>query len=386
MTKAKKVLSLVLAVVMVAAMFAFSASAAAQNATFTVSVDKTPVTVGEEITVTVNLETDYYTASTNVPVYYDPAVFEFVAGSVVTTPIFGAGTTGIMSYNDAATGCLKVGFYPDTTAGDATAQIMNGTLFTFKLRAIANGTSDIALHAEDQKSATNVGGTLYCGAYASSVPDNNPATVGQAFTINNTTATVGSTMQPADLELTATGATDGVVIDTRITFGGAYAGVVYGFKQINNTTFRANNNYIKNSVQATNGGSIEIARSFNTAGWSTGTTITVKNSDGSDTGKVYVVVIFGDINYDGLINTSDTAACKAYVSKPATLTGMEKPKALVVRMAANCQNIANTNMLYNLNTNDTAAVKAYVSNSAAKVSQATLAATVHKANVNANYA
>lgn len=380
MTKAKKVLSLVLAVVMVAAMFAFSASAAAQNATFTVSVDKTPVTVGEEITVTVNLETDYYTASTNVPVYYDPAVFEFVTGSVVTTPIFGAGTTGVMSYNDAATGCLKVGFYPDTTAGDATAQIMNGTLFTFKLRAIANGTSDIALHAEDQKSATNVGGTLYCGAYASSVPDNNPATVGQVFTINNTTATVGSTMEPADLELTATGATDGVVIDTRMTLGGQYAGVVYGFKQINNTTFRANNNYIKNSVQATNGGSIEIARSFNTLGWSTGTTITVKNSDGSDSGKVYVVVIFADVNCDGLINGNDTTACKAYAAKPATLTN------LVIRLAANCQNLGNATMLYNVNGNDTTAVKAYVGNASNKVSQATLAATFQKTAVNAKYA
>lgn len=380
MTKAKKVLSLVLAVVMVAAMFAFSASAAAQNATFTVSVDKTPVTVGEEITVTVNLETDYYTASTNVPVYYDPAVFEFVAGSVVTTPIFGAGTTGVMSYNDEATGCLKVGFYPDTTAGDATAQIMNGTLFTFKLRAIANDTSDIALHAEDQKSATNVGGTLYCGAYASSVPDNNPATVGQTFTINNTTATVGSTMQPADLELTATGETDGVVIDTRMTLGGQYAGVVYGFKQINNTTFRANNNYIKNSVQATNGGSIEIARSFNTLGWSTGTTITVKNSDGSDTGKVYVVVIFADVNCDGLINGNDTTACKSYAAKPATLTN------LVIRLAANCQNLGNATMLYNVNGNDTTAVKAYVGNASNKVSQATLAATFQKTAVNAKYA
>lgn len=380
MTKAKKVLSLVLAVVMVAAMFAFSASAAAQNATFTVSVDKTPVTVGEEITVTVNLETDYYTASTNVPVYYDPAVFEFVAGSVVTTPIFGAGTTGIMSYNDAATGCLKVGFYPDTTAGDATAQMMNGTLFTFKLRAIANGTSDIALHAEDQKSATNVGGALYCGAYASSEPDNNPATVGQAFTIKNTTATVGSTVEAADLELTATGTTDGVVIDTRMTLGGQYAGVVYGFKQINNTTFRANSNYITNSVQATNGGSIEIARSFNTLGWSTGTTITVKNSDGSDTGKVYVVVIFGDVNYDGLINGNDTTACKLYVANPSTLTN------LVVRLAANCQNLSNTTMLYNVNGNDTTAIKLYVANASNKVSQATLAATFQKTAVNAKYA
>lgn len=381
MTKAKKVLSLVLAVVMVAATFAFSASAANEkNATFTVSVDKATVSKDEVITVTVNLKTDYYAGPTNVPVYYNPEFFEFVEKSVTGANIFGEGATDVQSYNDAVTGCLKVAFIPDTADGTAAPKLLDGTLFTFQLRAIANGTSDIGLHADDQKTATNIGGTLYCGAYKSSAIDNNPATVGQTFAITNTSATVGSTMEPADLELTATGATDGVVIDTRMTLGGQYAGVVYGFKQINNTTFRANNNYIKNSVQATNGGSIEIARSFNTLGWSTGTTITVKNSDGSDTGKVYVVVIFADVNCDGLINGNDTTACKAYAAKPATLTN------LVIRLAANCQNLGNPTMLYNVNGNDTTAVKAYVGNASNKVSQATLAATFQKTAVNAKYA
>lgn len=382
MTKAKKVLSLVLAVVMVAATFAFSASAANEkkNATFTVSVDKATVSKDEVITVTVNLTTDYYAGPTNVPVYYNPEFFQFVEKSVDGAKIFGETATDVQSHNDADTGCLKVAFIPNT-AGTAAAKVMNGEkLFTFQLRAIANGTSDIGLKPEDQKTSTNIGGTLYCGAYDSSEIDANPATVGQVFTINNTSATVGSTMEPADLELTATGATDGVVIDTRMTLGGQYAGVVYGFKQINNTTFRANNNYIKNSVQATNGGSIEIARSFNTLGWSTGTTITVKNSDGSDTGKVYVVVIFADVNCDGLINGNDTTACKAYAAKPATLTN------LVIRLAANCQNLGNPTMLYNVNGNDTTAVKAYVGNASNKVSQATLAATFQKTAVNAKYA
>lgn len=294
MTKAKKVLSLVLAVVMVAAMFAFSASAAAQNATFTVSVDKTPVTVGEEITVTVNLETDYYTASTNVPVYYDTAVFEFVAGSVVATPIFGAGTTGVVSYNDAATGCLKVGFYPDTTAGDATAQIMNGTLFTFKLRAIANGTSDIALHAEDQKSATNVGGTLYCGAYASSVPDNNPATVGQAFTINNTSATVGMTANP---ELVVIAGTTGV-IDAENKY-------VYGVTPGDAATLY---------FEATNGGSVKMAVNDADCDFGTGATLQLLAADGNTVLDTYTLIIFGDVNGDGSITGVDATKLDQYSS------------------------------------------------------------------------
>lgn len=381
MTKAKKVLSLVLAVVMVAAMFAFSASAAAQNATFTVSVDKTPVTVGEEITVTVNLETDYYTASTNVPVYYDPAVFEFVAGSVVTTPIFGAGTTGIMSYNDAATGCLKVGFYPDTTAGDATAQIMNGTLFTFKLRAIANGTSDIALHAEDQKSATNVGGTLYCGAYASSVPDNNPATVGQAFTINNTTATVGSTMQPADLALKA-GAAAGIIIDRNKTFGEQYDGVVYGFTLADASKMLRDTAMYTSNLEATNGGSltftaVKVGR-YNCYG--TGAAINVLNSDGT-VAKKYAIVIFGDVNSDGAITAADTGVIASHVKASALLTND------VLVMAANTKEEGRTTAqkatsAYTITAKDTGLISSHVKGSA-PIDQA--AAATFQNSYNANY-
>lgn len=381
MTKAKKVLSLVLAVVMVAAMFAFSASAAAQNATFTVSVDKTPVTVGEEITVTVNLETDYYTASTNVPVYYDPAVFEFVAGSVVTTPIFGAGTTGIMSYNDAATGCLKVGFYPDTTAGDATAQIMNGTLFTFKLRAIANGTSDIALHAEDQKSATNVGGTLYCGAYASSVPDNNPATVGQAFTINNTTATVGSTMQPADLDLKA-GAAAGIIIDRNKTFGEQYDGVVYGFTLADASKMLRDTAMYTSNLEATNGGSltftaVKVGR-YNCYG--TGAAINVLNSDGT-VAKKYAIVIFGDVNSDGAITATDTGVIASHVKGTALITND------VLVMAANTKEEGRTTAqkatsAYKITAKDTGLVSSHVKGSV-PIDQA--AAATFQNSYNTNY-
>lgn len=381
MTKAKKVLSLVLAVVMVAAMFAFSASAATENATFTVSVDKTPVTVGEEITVTVNLETDYYTASTNVPVYYDPAVFEFVAGSVVTTPIFGAGTTGVMSYNDAATGCLKVGFYPDTTAGDATAQMMNGTLFTFKLRAIANGTSDIALHAEDQKSATNVGGALYCGAYASSVPDNNPATVGQAFTINNTSATVGSTMQPADLDLKA-GAAAGIIIDRNKTFGEQYDGVVYGFTLADASKMLRDTAMYTSNLEATNGGSltftaVKVGR-YNCYG--TGAAINVLNSDGT-VAKKYAIVIFGDVNSDGAITATDTGVIASHVKGTALITND------VLVMAANTKEEGRTTAqkatsAYKITAKDTGLVSSHVKGSV-PIDQA--AAATFQNSYNTNY-
>lgn len=292
MTKAKKVLSLVLAVVMVAAMFAFSASAATQNATFTVSVDNATVSQGDVITVTVNLTTDYYAGPTNVPVYYNPAVFEFVAGSVTGAKIFGEGATDVQSYNDAVTGCLKVAFIPNT-AGTAAAKLLNGTLFTFQLKAIADGTSDIGLKAEDQKTATNIGGTLYCGAYTSSAIDNNPATVGQTFAITNTSATVGATAAP-ELQLSETGAANGAVID-RVSTCNDGVGFVYGIATHEGETI---SDYL-----TTPAGSIQVVAN-DQGNESTGALIQLLD-DGGNVVETYIFVLFGDVNGDGAIDSTD---------------------------------------------------------------------------------
>lgn len=313
MTKAKKMLSIVLAVVMVAAMFAFSASAATQNATFTVSVDNATVTQGEVINVTVNLTTDYYAGPTSVPVYYNPAVFEFVAGSVVGANIFGsAATTDVYSNNDAGTGCLKVAFIPKSSAGTATAKMMNGTLFTFQLKAIADGTSDIGLKADDQKTATNVGGTLYCGAYTSSAIDNNPATVGQSFAITNASATVGSAAKP-ELQLSEYGASIGAVIsrahctsDTDSN-GNAFAGCVMGIDTLGV--------YTTDTLAAcltTPAGSITI-NTDDTLGSceTTGTVIELRDEAG-DIVERYVFIYFGDVDTDGVITSGDGTKCADY--------------------------------------------------------------------------
>ena len=63
MTKAKKAISVVLAVVMIAGLFAFSAFAADQNATIAVSASETQVEVGATVTVTVPATTDHHAAA-----------------------------------------------------------------------------------------------------------------------------------------------------------------------------------------------------------------------------------------------------------------------------------------------------------------------------------
>ena len=302
MTKAKKVLSLVLAVVMVAATFAFSASAANEkNATFTVSVDKATVSQGEVITVTVKLTTNYYAGPTNVPVYYNPAVFEFVEKSVTGTNIFGATATDVQSHNDTATGCLKVAFIPNTADGTAAAKVMNGeNLFTFQLRAIADGPSNIGLKKEDQKTATNIGGPLYCGAYGSSAITANPDTVCQTFVIKNTTATVGATATP---EIVAKDGTTGYVDNERKYVYGVTAGDVAA-----------------NYFEATNGGTLtwDVGTAASENG--TGATVTLKDSKGADV-ATYTLVIFGDVNGDGAVDSADAVQVKRVSVLLATLDG-----------------------------------------------------------------
>lgn len=307
MTKAKKVLSLVLAVVMVAATFAFSASAATQqNATFTVSVDKATVSKDEVITVTVNLTTDYYAGPTNVPVYYNPKVFEFVEGSVTGAKIFGETGTDVQSHNDADTGCLKVAFIPDTAHGTAAPKLLDGTLFTFQLRAIANGTSDIGLHADDQKTATNIGGTLYCGAYKSSAIDNNPATVGQTFAITNTSATVGSAAKP-ELQLSATGAANGAVISKTYAVADGYDGCVMG---VDTLGYDGLSSTLSESL-TTPAGSIEIDTSATGGVETTGTLIKLLD-EGGNVLETYVFIYFGDVNMDGVVDSSDNTTVVEY--------------------------------------------------------------------------
>ena len=293
MTKAKKAISVVLAVVMIAGLFAFGAFAADQNATIAVSASETQVEVGATVTVTVAATTDYYAAATSVPVYYDTAAFELVPDSVTpSTDLYGAGYTDT-AINTTEAGCVMVAFIPK--AGGTAKQLSNTTLFTFQLTAKANAqASPIATKAEDQKTATNIGGKLYLGAY--STADVNTATVtavGQKFTLTNTAVTIGSAAAP---ELVVTEDTTGYIDEARK--------YVYGVKAGDEATAY---------FEATNGGSIEMVANEAGATNGTGAQLQLKGADGAvlDT---YTLIIFGDVDGTGAVDASDTLPIMQYVA------------------------------------------------------------------------
>ncbi len=172
---------------------------------------------------------------------------------------------------------------------------------------------------------------------------------------------------PADLVLTATGATNNVVIDTVHKFNSAYAGVVYG---ISATTYKTKAN-ITNNVTASNGGSIVVKSSTGqttaSGNFGTGSTIEVFNADGTSTGKIYVFVVFGDVDGNGLINGNDIGTAASFITD-ATLA----PNNSVKRMAANCQIVTAAAMMHTINAND---IKAIAGNlSGTKLDQVALAA------------
>jgi hypothetical protein len=134
-----------------------------------------------------------------------------------------------------------------------------------------------------------------------------------------------------------------------------------------------NTNYLINNLTTTTGAltAANFGRSIGTSGWGTGTTITVGS-------KVYVVIIFGDVDGNGMINVQDTAAVKSAITN-ASLA----PVNSVKRMAANCAG-TNATLLSTLNVQDTAAVKTYITkktfNAAGTSTVATIAAAHYAAN------
>lgn len=303
MTKAKKAIGVILAVVMIATMFAFGSFAAgAGNATFTVEPSATQVEVGDTITVSVKLTTDYYAGPTSVPIYYNAALFDYVAGSLNTADIFGAGATDVASYNN--NGCLTVAFVPKSAAAGVKAQVLNNvTLFSFQLTAKANGVSPVELKAADQKAVGNMTGKLYCGSYANASVTSAVTSIGQTFTLKNSSVQIGSVAADPELQLSETGVANGVIID-RVSMCNDGNGFIYGVDTDQGASIE--------EALTTPSGSIRVTENEQGA-LSTGATVELLN-DAGDVVETYYFIFFGDVNGDGWVDASDVTSIEGTAS------------------------------------------------------------------------
>ena len=368
MSKTRKILSVVLALAMIVSTFAITAFAGTAsyedadneyNQTWALSE---PVDNGDDTyTVDFSLTTDYATGVIQfVLTNTDIAAVEYTSielGDAIPED-YNADISAMASAKDP--NALNVMIYFNT-AGVSTIEAteLDGVIAKVTY-TLVSGSADITLK-DDAASSENPGGTLI----AARVSDGNIVTgdmiTGQNVAIDVATVTIKGEEEvlPSDLVKKAT-AEAGIIIDKGHTFGGAYDGVVYGFTQKAVGTF-ATLAYLQAAFEATNGGSLSYSRSIGTSGYGTGTVITVTGLDGGV--KNYVVVIFADVDGNGLTNINDTKAVKKAVSVASTYANNS-----VQRMAANCHNTTAAALQHLLNLNDTKAVKAHVGGT--KVDQA----------------
>lgn len=367
----KKILSVVLALVFVLTTFAVSAfavgasgyeeDAAAYTQTWALGE---PVDNGNGTwTVDVSLTANYYVGAISFVVTNTAPT-----NAVLTSVTKGAALTYEANIQmNATTGLVAIIPEPLTDA-DLGADLTAGGVIAQLTYTLADGASaDLAIE-NAPKTATNPGGELI----AVRLSDNNLTTgkmiYGQTVTSVGETRTLGAVSAPADLAKKA-GAEAGIIIDTAHTLNGAYKGIVYGFTQAANNTFM-NTNYLNNNLEASNGGTLEFSRSIGKTGYGTGTVITVKNADGTEAAK-YVVVVFGDVDCNGLINVNDIKA---------TLSGYNDASLYgdysVQRVAANCQNATVDRLMYMVNINDVKAVLKHYNGT--WLDQAALAARMQK--------
>lgn len=434
----KKVLSIVLALALALSCFAVSAFAMGQlgyeeeDSTFAQAWSLSEAVEGADgWYVEVSLTADYAVGAMQFALEFSDANTT-IADVIPGDALLGEYNADIAFDTTGASNIVAIIPNPEedaATAVDASAGIVVCTVY------FADGAAGTVQIADDAKSATNPGGTLFAARMADGILADD-AIIGQAATIETPARNIGEVAAPqytvsfdanggsgaiADVVMEAgdyvlpectftapagtefkawsvngtecapgeaiavsadtvvkavwvnlpaelvkkAGAEAGIIIDTAHTFGGAYTGVVYGFTQKANNTFM-NTNYITTNLEVSNGGSFAFSRSIGASGYGTGTVITVKNADGT-VAATYVVVIFGDVDGNGLTNTNDVG----YAKKAAASASFYANNS-VQRMATNCQLINAAALMHTINTNDVAAVKA---NAAGKrVDQAALAA------------
>ena len=337
MSKTRKVLSLVLALAMVFATLAVTASAAnyyedeesAAEYTQTWALGE-PVDNGDgTFSVDVSLTTNYATG---------PIQFVITNSDNTVAVLSSAVTVGSAipaAYKATASASNKTGkvIIVPSTAGvqTLTAQAIDGVIATLTYTYSGSGSATIAI-ANNSKSETNPAGTLI----ASRMSDGNIVTgdpiSGQTVTDTGVERTIGTAAAPADLAVKAAYADSGIIIDTAKTFGGEYDGVVYGFTLPGNGATKVTQSFYETYLEATNGGSITVVATpyvKRPVSYGTGSTIQVYNDGETEPSKTYLLVLFGDVDGNGQINISDVTKSVDELDVAGTL---ELPQVMAINV------------------------------------------------------
>jgi len=333
----KKVIGALLAIALVLSVFSFSVFAVGTG--YESEADASKYTQiwglankqGSDGTYTVDvvLTTDYLVGPVQFQINGVDEVTKVTVGGDYYPAVANAGKSGLVS------------LIPDTSTTLEGKKLTNAVIATVTYKSASNGTP--SMDATDYKSASKPQGSLMAARLEGSTAVNFATfIVGQKPTV----VPLGGEMPepPAgDAKLQVKAGVTGVVIDETKTFGGKYAGAVYGFNNANGIYMT--NAHITSSLEASDGSALTITGAGAT-GKAYGTGATVKVGD-----KTYVVVIFGDANGDGMVNGQDVTV---------VVTGEKKlAQNSPARMAANCHNMANGTLLHMINGQDVTPLVTY---------------------------
>lgn len=329
MSKSRKVLGALLAVVMVLSVLSISAFAAGatsyeEDALYTQSWSLgTPVNVsGTQYKVDVILSTNYEVG---------PVSFKLDGVTSVDNVAVGAGYYAGALTDKSNDG--RVFMVPDTTDTVVAVSCNNAVIAT--VTYTTNNANGAVTIAKDVKHAGNPNGSLVAARCTSGSVNKSDFVVGQTTTVSGELVyEVSGEADSADLEVKSGSA---VIINTTYTLGGQYDGVVYGFTITGIGNEMANTNFITNNLQATDGSELTI-KAAKGSRYGTGSTITVGD-------KTYVIIVFGDANSDGRINGQDVTQINKFFKGTATSTSL-------TQLAAQTKRVNNVSQLTAVNAQD----------------------------------
>lgn len=298
MKKKNKIIAIIVSLVLIVSVFVVGTVANTKNTSIVISIDKTELTAGQSATVTVTASADYPVATASIPVFYDKtmvtvsnatATLTGYAVAEVTTDLTAVDSAKI--YANTNMNSEKFGFVLVTYIGganDTVSTIDNKTVLTFTITAKSDISGDALVKCvtESAKTDDNVEGMLYFGTTTSgttitSIPENV-----ENIDVENASKSATITTGGADLVAKANMPT---VIDTtnKYIYGITAGDSVEDYIQVNNGSFEL----VANLLGYTNG---------------TGATVKVKNTS-SIVVDTYTVIIFGDVNGDGIVSDTDAA-------------------------------------------------------------------------------
>ena len=317
----KKVATVLLALLLVMSTMSLGAYAAGETGTIgiTLTADKTKnLYPGDIVTFTINIKNNFNYVCMRWPVMFTAKVFEPVIANDGNgdTDYCNVSGYGSLSGVDSV---LESGELPSTS--EAFGGTYNKTNYKGLLIQWTGGTSSsgiayyheengsdciqFQLRVKDAPTATSatviIPTTTQCKGFFYYQAITDPADISTLYKMSSSTCTVTSTGASLSVFKESAGikaktGTD-IVIDPD--------GYIYGFTEAVRDFAEINPSTISNWITTTGGATVTL--DLNSAGaYSTGAALHVKDADGNVVAD-YQIVIFGDINGDGVINPEDAA-------------------------------------------------------------------------------